>query len=82
MVNITVGKRILELFGYRNIDAAMDGQEAVEAAEKKQYDLILLDLQMPVLDGFQAQKRIRASPLAGDPCIVALTANADQVRPR
>lgn len=34
---------------------------------------------MPVLDGFSAQKRIQASPLAGDPCIVALTANVDQV---
>jgi CheY-like chemotaxis protein len=76
-VNVTVGKRILELFGYKNITSANDGQQAIEAAEKRQYDLILLDLQMPVLDGFSAQERIRASPLAGDPCIVALTANAD-----
>jgi CheY-like chemotaxis protein len=78
-VNITVGKRILELFGYGKVDSAMDGQLAIDAAQKKRYDLILLDLQMPVLDGFTAQKRIRASPLTGDPCIVALTANADIV---
>lgn len=76
-VNVTVGKRILELFGYKSIASANDGQQAIEAAEEKQYDLILLDLQMPVLDGFTAQKRINESPLAGDPCIVALTANAD-----
>ena len=78
-VNVTVGKRILELFGYKNIDSASDGQQAVDAAEKRRYDLILLDLQMPVLDGFSAQKRIRANFSAGGPCIVALTANVDQV---
>lgn len=77
-VNVTVGRRILELFGYKTVTSAGDGQQAIEVAEKRQFDLILLDLQMPVLDGFTAQKRIKASPLAGDPCIVALTANADQ----
>lgn len=66
------------MFGYENIACAMDGQQAIEEAEKQQYDLILLDLQMPVLDGYSAHKRIQASPLAGDPCVVALTANADQ----
>ncbi|KAK4686974.1 hypothetical protein P7C73_g3144, partial [Tremellales sp. Uapishka_1] len=77
VVNLTVGKRILEMFSYRNIDTACDGQQAIEASEKKRYDLILMDLQMPVLDGFSAQERIRASPLARDPSVVALTANAD-----
>lgn len=77
-VNVTVGKRILELFGYKSITSANDGQQAIEKAEEQQYDLILLDLQMPVLDGYTAQERIKASPLAGDPCIVALTANADK----
>ena len=81
VVNVTVGRRILEMFGYMDVASALDGQQAIEAAEKKQYDLILLDLQMPVLDGFSAHKRIQASPLAGDPCVVALTANADQVSP-
>jgi CheY-like chemotaxis protein len=77
-VNVTVGKRILELFGYKTVTSASDGQQAIEIAEKRQFDLILLDLQMPVLDGFSAQERIKASPLAGEPCIVALTANADK----
>ena len=58
---------------------ANDGQQAIEAAEADRFDMVLLDLQMPVLDGFSAHKRISTSPLAGDPCIVALTANADMV---
>ena len=77
-VNVLVGKRILEMFGYKNVASAGDGQQAIDESEKKRYDLILLDLQMPVVDGFTAHRRIRASPLSGDPCIVALTANADQ----
>lgn len=67
------------MFGYNNVTSANDGQQAIEAAEIRMYDLILLDLQMPVLDGYEAQKRIQASPLAGSPLIVALTANADHV---
>ncbi len=78
-VNISVGSRILELFGYKNIATACDGLQAVEAAERDPYDIILCDLSMPICSGFEAQQRIKASPLAGDPCIVALTANADQV---
>lgn len=78
-VNVLVGTKILGMFGYDCIASAADGQQAVEAAESEAYDLILLDLQMPVLDGYSALERITASPLAGDPCVVALTANADVV---
>ncbi|TKB06454.1 response regulator [Desulforhopalus sp. IMCC35007] len=57
-----------------------NGQEAVDAFGKSQYDLILMDCQMPVMDGFQATKRIReiesGSPEKGRTPIVALTANA------
>ena len=70
------------MFGYNvasQVTTAIDGQQAVEAAEKRHYDLILMDLQMGRLDGFAANQRIRDSPLAGDPCVVALTANADKV---
>lgn len=80
LVNVKVGKHILEMFGYNAIETALDGRLAIEAAEKKKYDLILLDLQMPILDGFAAQERISTSPLAGYPCVVALSANADQVK--
>lgn len=77
--NIAVCCRILELWGYNNVDSAADGLQAVEAAERKRYDLILLDLQMPVLDGFGALQRIQTSPLAGEPCCVSLSANVDKV---
>lgn len=77
-VNISVCTRILELFGYTSVDSALDGMQATECAERKRYDLILLDLQMPVLDGFGALKRIQASPLAGEPCCVSLSANVDK----
>ncbi|KAL1408018.1 hypothetical protein Q8F55_004815 [Vanrija albida] len=76
--NIAVCCRILELWGYNQVDSAADGLQAVEAAERKRYDLILLDLQMPVLDGFGALQRIQSSPLAGEPCIVSLSANVDK----
>lgn len=78
-VNVTVGQRILEMYGYTDTASATDGQQAIEAADKTKFDLILMDLQMPVLDGFTAAKRIAASPLAGDVVQVALTANADRV---
>ena len=78
-VNVLVGSKILGMFGYEQPATAMDGLQAIEAAEAKGYDLILLDLQMPKLDGYSAHERIKNSPLAGNPCVVALTANADVV---
>lgn len=89
-INIAVCTRILELFGYSDIDSAANGLLATEMAEKTRYDVIFLDLQMPgklspvdvltpVLDGFGALKRIKASPLAGEPCCVSLSANVDKV---
>lgn len=67
------------MLGYKNIPSASDGLQGFEQAEKKQYDLILMDLQMPVMDGFTSLARIQESPLTGAPCVVALTANADMV---
>jgi CheY-like chemotaxis protein len=59
------------------VSMAQDGQEAVAAAERGVFDLILLDIRMPVLDGLEAAARIRAGggPSAKAP-IVALTADA------
>lgn len=79
--NVLVGKRILEMLGYNGISSAGDGLQGFEQAEKKQFDLILMDLQMPVMDGYTSLDRIKASPLTGTPCVVALTANADMVNP-
>ncbi|MCD4748647.1 MAG: response regulator [Thermoanaerobaculales bacterium] len=55
-------------------DVVVNGLEAVEAAEKGRYDLMLMDLQMPGLDGVEATRRIREAPLDFQPMIIALTA--------
>ena len=57
------------------VDVANDGQEAVQAASSTAYDLILMDCQMPLMDGFQATRAIRKKCGSRVP-IVALTANA------
>lgn len=71
-------KTLLELEGCRVVEAA-NGQEAVDLAVKKpgELDLILMDLTMPVLDGYEATRRIRAQPETSDIPIVAVSAHCD-----
>jgi PAS domain S-box-containing protein len=74
-VNLKVARSMLARMGI-HADAAANGQEAVEQVHLQAYDLVLMDLQMPVLDGIAATTRIRSSrTLSTQPAIVALTAN-------
>src|SRR6478609_4722627 len=76
MLNEMVAVGMLRLLG-RTADVALNGVEAVEAMEKHGYTIVLMDVQMPVLDGFEATRRIRAElPTERQPYIIALTANA------
>jgi len=69
---------LLARLGYR-ADVANDGGEAVRMVEGKNYDLVFMDVQMPIMDGIMATRAIRAlaSPRSKVP-IIAMTANAMQ----
>lgn len=76
-VNQKVATRFLERMGYR-ADCVVNGLEALEALNSRHYDLVLMDLQMPEMDGLEATRHIRKMRLERQPKIVALTANAMQ----
>jgi two-component system, cell cycle response regulator DivK len=55
---------------------ALDGQQAVEAAAAQSFDLILMDMSLPVIDGWEATRRIKAAEGTRDVPVIALTAHA------
>ncbi|MGZ5134525.1 MAG: response regulator [Flavitalea sp.] len=75
-MNQQLAKHIMQSWGF-TVDVAVNGKEAVEKVERNNYDLVLMDIQMPEMDGIQATERIRMlkdAAKASTP-IVALTAN-------
>ncbi len=73
--NQRVALRLLERLGYR-ADVVGNGLEAVEAVGRQQYDLVLMDIQMPEMDGVAATHQLLANHPTKRPRIVAMTANA------
>ncbi len=74
-VNRRILALLLEPHGCR-LTLVQNGREAVEAAQGQRFDAILMDMQMPIMDGLEATRGIRRGDLNGDTPIIALTANA------
>lgn len=75
LTNRDIISRYLTLLGYR-IVVALDGMQAVTLAQTERPDLILMDMRLPVLDGWEATRRIKAVPATRAIPVVALTAYA------
>lgn len=76
VINQKVAIRMLQKIGYQ-VDVAGNGQEAVDAVKIIPYDLVFMDMQMPVLDGLEATRAIREQIML-QPRIIAMTANTSQ----
>ncbi|WP_075352320.1 PAS domain-containing hybrid sensor histidine kinase/response regulator [Algoriphagus marinus] len=73
-LNLQLMNLMLEQLGY-NFDIAKNGKEAVDLVNTNDYDLILMDVQMPILNGLEASKLIKSMPYSHHPYIIGLSAN-------
>jgi two-component system aerobic respiration control sensor histidine kinase ArcB len=78
-LNVMVAKALLEKLG-QHVDVAITGNEAITMAREKQYDLILLDIQLPDMNGFEVANVLHEESLVEQTSIVALTANVIKTR--
>ncbi|WP_295623337.1 response regulator [uncultured Nitrosomonas sp.] len=76
-LNQQVAQGLLEYNG-AVVSIAGNGQEALDKLSKENFDCVLMDIQMPVMDGLEATKMIRANPQWFNMPIIAVTAHADQ----
>ncbi len=75
LINQDVALNMMENFGCK-VEVVSNGRSVIEAAQKKQFDLILMDCQMPVMDGYTATRRLRTSGgINVNTPVIALTAN-------
>ena len=74
-INRIVQQAQLEVLDYR-ADTVTNGEEVLQALQSRQYDVLLLDILMPVLDGIETARRIREMDLDKQPYIIAVTASA------
>ena len=75
LVNQRVFQNMLEHLGY-GCDMVANGQEALDAMAGEKYDIVFMDCQMPVMDGYEAVRRARAAEPSHKGVIIAMTAHA------
>ena len=74
--NVYMLKMRLELLGDFEVLAAEDGEKGCEIALRERPDIILMDLEMPVIDGWEATRRLKGNPQTHDIPVIALSAHA------
>jgi CheY-like chemotaxis protein len=74
-LNMKLFRELLQVNGYATFEAE-NGEQGIEMAREKQPDLILMDIQMPVMDGLEATRILKSDPVTAGIAIIALTSAA------